>query len=110
MANQDIPHATISEDGTHLTIIDAASHTSRLTQDIDTLIVEGDTLQTFHIVLSEVTDDTIATTDRHWQATTVCLETTIQHTIHRTQVGSLLSILLSLGDFLLTSLGIHLRL
>ena len=26
MTNQDIPHATIAKDGTHLTIVDAASH------------------------------------------------------------------------------------
>ena len=39
MANQDIPHTTVSEDGTHLTIVDAASHTTRPTLDIDTLVI-----------------------------------------------------------------------
>ncbi len=43
MANQDIPHTTVSEDGTHLTIVDAASHTTRPALDIDTLVVEGNT-------------------------------------------------------------------
>ena len=40
MTDQYIPHATITENGTHLTIVDAASHTTRLALDIDTLIVE----------------------------------------------------------------------
>ena len=40
MTDQHVPHATITEDGTHLTIVDAASHTTRLALDIDTLIVE----------------------------------------------------------------------
>ena len=51
MANQDIPHTTISEDGTHLTIVDAASHTTRFALDVDTLIVERYALQTLHDAL-----------------------------------------------------------
>ena len=40
MTDQHVPHATITEDGTHLTIVDAASHTTRLALDID--IANGD--------------------------------------------------------------------
>ena len=39
MTDQHVPHATITEDGTHLTIVDAASHTTRLALNVDTLIV-----------------------------------------------------------------------
>ncbi len=55
MTDQHVPHATITEDGTHLTIVDAASHTTRLALNIDTLIVERYALQTFYIILTEMT-------------------------------------------------------
>ena len=85
MTNQDIPHTTVSEDGTHLTIVDAASHTPRLTLDINTLVIEGNTLQSLNIILSEVAHDAITAADRHRQSATVCLESTTQHSIYRTQ-------------------------
>ena len=85
MANQDIPHTTISEDGTHLTIVDAASHTTRLTLDVDTLVIKPNTLQTLHVILTEMAHDAITAADRHRQSATVCLESTTQHSIYRTQ-------------------------
>lgn len=71
MTDQHVPHATITEDGTHLTIVDAASHTTRLALDIDTLIVERYTLQTFYMILTEMTHHTVTAADRHRQSATV---------------------------------------
>ena len=108
MANQDIPHTTISEDGTHLTIVDAASHTTRLTLDIDTLVVEGNALQSLNIILSEMAHDAITAADRHRQSATVCLESTTQHSIYRAQGSRFLRLLL--GSSNLTGLTLLIRL
>ena len=108
MTNQYIPHATIAEYGTHLTIVDAASHTTRLALNVDTLVVEGNTLQALYIILSEVANDAITAADRHWQTTTVCLESATQHTVYRTQGSRLLRLLL--GSSNLTSLAFLVRL
>ena len=108
MANQDIPHTTVSEDGTHLTIVDAASHTTRPTLDTDTLVVEGNALQTLNIILSEVAHDAITSADRHRQSATVCLESSTQHSIYRTQGCRFLRLLL--GSSNLTGLTLLIRL
>lgn len=110
MTDQHVPHATITEDGTHLTIVDAASHTTRLALDIDTLIVERYTLQTFYMILTEMTHHTVTAADRHRQSATVSLESTAQHAVYRTQGRSLLCLLPGSGNLTGTAFRIHLRL
>ena len=108
MTNQYVPHATIAEYGTHLTIVDAASHTTRLALNVDTLVIKPNTRQALHVILTEMAHDAITSTDRHRQTTTVCLETTIQHTVYRAQGCRLLRLLL--GSSNLTSLTLLIRL
>ena len=110
MTDQHVPHATITEDGTHLTIVDAASHTTRLALDIDTLIVERYALQTFYIILTEMTHHSVTAADRHRQSATVSLESTAQHAVYRTQGRSLLCLLPGSGNLTGTAFRIHLRL
>lgn len=110
MTNQDIPHATIAKDGTHLTIVDAASHAARLSLDIDTLIIERYALQALYIILTEMAYHTIGSADRHRQATTVGLKSAIQHTVYRAQGRSLLRLLLGSGYLTRIALLISFRL
>ena len=107
MANHHHHGTSETEYRTHLTIEDGTSLCTCLSLDVNTLIIKSDIMQSLHVILTEMTDNTIGTSYRHRQTTTVALKITTETTILRThRIIKCLRVLLSLSNLLgmLTSL------
>ena len=74
VTHHDNHRTTKTEDATHLSIKNAASLSTVLTLDIDAFIVKCHIMQTLHVILTEMANNTVNTSDRHRQTTTVALK------------------------------------
>ena len=76
-------HASgISEDCTHFSIIDRASHTTWISLNVDALVIKRHAFQARYIVLSEVAYNLVVARDWHWQPTAVGFKTTANHAVY----------------------------
>ncbi len=76
VAHHDRHGAAEAEHGTDLAVENATGLGSGLAADVDALVVEGDILQTFDIVLAKVADNAVGAGDGHGQTAAVALEVT----------------------------------
>ena len=81
MAYHNASGAAKAEHRAHFTVINTAYCSPRTAKNIYSLVVESHILQAFHIILSEMADDTVRARYRHRQAPTITLKTTSNTTI-----------------------------
>ena len=65
MTHHNDHRTTKAEHATHFTIENAASLCTVFTLDIDSFVVKRHIVQTLYVILSEMTDDTIGSCNRH---------------------------------------------
>ena len=97
VANHNHKRASITEHGTNLAVVYGTGLTTRLTHDVDALVVDGYARQSGNRVLTIVAHDARAARDRHRQTSFVGLEASRHHTVDRRHGSTLLYALLSRG-------------
>ena len=82
MTNNHNCRSSIAKHSTHLAIEDTTDSSTRLALDVDTFLIECDmSFYIGNVVGTKVVHDTIASSDRHRQSTTIALEIATQLTV-----------------------------
>ena len=66
VADNDIVHSSEGEDGRHLTSVDSARLRTRVSRNVDTLVVKTNSVQTVYVVRAIARGDGETTRDGHW--------------------------------------------